>query len=50
MEFGTTTGELSAVSDWLVERGVTPVGMEATGVCIGNRWIGVLEGVIGEAW
>ncbi|MEW6154520.1 MAG: hypothetical protein AB1673_11110 [Actinomycetota bacterium] len=32
-EFGTTTSRLLALSDWLVERGVTLVGMEATGVC-----------------
>ena len=31
-EFGTTTSQLLALSDWLVERGVTVVGMEATGV------------------
>ncbi len=31
-EFGTTTSQLEALSDWLVERGVTLVGMEATGV------------------
>jgi hypothetical protein len=31
-EFGTTTSQLLALSDWLVERGVTLVGMEATGV------------------
>ena len=31
-EFGTTTSQLLALSEWLVERGVTLVGMEATGV------------------
>jgi transposase len=31
-ELGTTTGELLGLRDWLVERGVTLVGMEATGV------------------
>jgi transposase len=31
-EFGTTTSQLLALSGWLVERGVTLVGMEATGV------------------
>jgi len=31
-EFATTTGELLALSDWLVERRITLVGMEATGV------------------
>jgi transposase len=30
--FGTTTGELLRLLDWLVERGVTHVVMEATGV------------------
>jgi hypothetical protein len=31
-QFGTTTSQLLMLSDWLVERGVTLVGMEATGV------------------
>src|SRR5882724_6679950 len=31
-EFRTTTSQLLQLSDWLVERGVTLVGMEATGV------------------
>ncbi len=31
-EFGTTTSQLLALSDWLVERRVELVGMEATGV------------------
>jgi transposase len=31
-EFGTKTGELLELRDWLVEKGVTLVGMEATGV------------------
>jgi len=31
-EFGTKTGELLDLRDWLVEQGVTLVGMEATGV------------------
>ncbi|MGH9094863.1 MAG: IS110 family transposase [Acidimicrobiales bacterium] len=31
-EFRTTTSQLLVLSDWLVERGVTLVGMEATGV------------------
>jgi hypothetical protein len=30
--FGTTTSELLALSEWLSERGVTHVAMEATGV------------------
>ncbi len=44
-EFATTTGELLALSDWLIERRVTLVGMEATGVywsrctgCWRPRW------------
>ncbi len=31
-EFGTKTGELLSLRDWLSEQGVTLVGMEATGV------------------
>jgi hypothetical protein len=31
-EFGTTTAQLEALSEWLLARGVTLVGMEATGV------------------
>ena len=31
-EFRTTVSQLVVLSDWLVERGVTVVGMEATGV------------------
>ncbi len=31
-EFRTTTSQLLLLADWLVERGVTLVGMEATGV------------------
>ena len=31
-EFGTTTNELLALSDWLASLGVT-LGMESTGVC-----------------
>jgi transposase len=31
-EFGATTGELLALADWLVERGVTQVAMESAGV------------------
>jgi transposase len=30
--FGTTTGQLLALRDWLVAEGVTLVGMESTGV------------------
>lgn len=32
VQFGTTVSQLTALSAWLVERGVTLVGMEATGV------------------
>jgi len=31
-EFGTTVSQLLLLSDWLTERGVTLVAMEATGV------------------
>ena len=31
-EFGTTTSQLLKLADWLAERRVTLVGMEATGV------------------
>jgi hypothetical protein len=31
-QFGSTTSQLLALADWLVERQVTLVGMEATGV------------------
>jgi len=31
-QFGSTTSHLLALADWLVERQVTLVGMEATGV------------------
>jgi transposase len=48
-EFATTTGELLALSDWLVERRVTVVGMEATGVYWKPvHW--VLEGAVPEVW
>ena len=30
--FGTTTGELLALADWLMREGVTHVAMESTGV------------------
>jgi transposase len=50
--FGTVTRELAALRDWLVERGVSHVGMESTGV----YWVPVyrmLEGhvdlVVGNA-
>ena len=41
--FATTTRELLALSDWLIERGCTLVGMEATGVYWKPVWH-VLEG------
>lgn len=48
-EFRTTTSQLLALSDWLVERGVTFVGMEATGVYWKPvHWI--LEEAIDEVW
>ncbi len=48
-EFGTTTCQLLALSDWLVERGVTVVGMEATGVYWKPvHW--VLEEAIKSVW
>ena len=49
VEFGTTTSQLLLLSDWLVERGVTLVGMEATGVYWKPvHW--VLEGTIERVW
>ncbi len=48
-EFGSTTSQLLALSDWLVDRDVTLVGMEATGVYWKPvHW--VLEDAIGEVW
>jgi transposase len=48
-EFGTTVSQLLALGDWLCERGVTRVGMEATGVYWKPvHW--VLEAVIAEVW
>ena len=48
-EFGTTTSQLLALADWLSERQVTLVGMEATGVYWKPvHWI--LEDVIAEVW
>jgi len=41
--FGTTTSQLLALSDWLTERGVTQVAMEATGVYWKPVWH-ILEG------
>ena len=48
-QFGTTVSQLTALSAWLVERGVTLVGMEATGV----NWKPVhwvLEDDIDQIW
>ena len=48
-QFGTTTSQLLALSDWLVERGVSLVGMEATGVYWKPvHW--VLEETIETVW
>jgi transposase len=48
-EFATTTGQLLALSDWLVERQIALVGMEATGVYWKPvHW--VLEATIDEVW
>ena len=48
-QFGTTTSQLEALSAWLVERGVTLVGMEATGVYWKPvHW--VLEEAIEQVW
>ena len=48
-EFATTTSQLLALADWLVEREVTLVGMEATGVYWKPvHWI--LEDVIERVW
>ena len=48
-QFGTTVSQLTALSAWLVERGVTLVGMEATGVYWKPvHW--VLEDDIDQIW
>ena len=48
-EFGTTVSQLTVLSAWLVERGVTLVGMEATGVYWKPvHW--VLEDEVAEIW
>ncbi len=48
-QFRTTTSQLLLLSDWLVERGVTLVGMEATGVYWKPvHWI--LEDAIEAVW
>jgi transposase len=47
--FGTTTSQLLELADWLTERKVTLVGMEATGVYWKPvHW--VLEGSVPEVW
>ena len=35
--FGTTTGALLELADWLTTAGVTHVAMESTGGCCGSR-------------
>ena len=48
-EFRTTTSQLLLLAAWLVERGVTLVGMEATGVYWKPvHWI--LEDEIDQVW
>jgi len=48
-QFATTTSQLLKLSEWLVERGVTLVGMEATGVYWKPvHWI--LEDEIDQVW
>jgi len=48
-EFGTTTSQLLELADWLAQRRVTLVGMEATGVYWKPvHW--VLEGSVPEVW
>ena len=48
-QFRTTTSQLLLLSDWLVERGITLVGMEATGVYWKPvHWI--LEDAIEAVW
>ncbi len=48
-QFGTTTSQLLMLADWLAERRVTLVGMEATGVYWKPvHW--VLEGSVPEVW
>ena len=48
-EFRTTVSQLLVLSDWLVERAVTLVGMEATGVYWKPvHW--VLEDAIDQVW
>ena len=48
-EFGTTTSQLLELADWLNERKITLVGMEATGIYWKPvHW--VLEGQVPEVW
>lgn len=49
VEFGTTTSQLLALADWLAERKITLVAMEATGVYWKPvHW--VLEASVPEVW
>jgi len=49
IEFGTTTSQLLLLADWLAERQITLVGMEATGVYWKPvHW--VLEASVPEVW
>ena len=49
VQFGTTTSQLLVLADWLVERKITLVGMEATGVYWKPvHW--VLEDAVDEVW
>ncbi|MGH9032073.1 MAG: IS110 family transposase, partial [Acidimicrobiia bacterium] len=49
IEFGTTTSQLLGLADWLAQRRVTLVGMEATGVYWKPvHW--VLEASVPEVW
>ncbi len=49
VEFGSTTSQLLALADWLTERRVSLVGMEATGVYWKPvHW--VLEAHVAEVW
>jgi transposase len=49
VQFGTTTSQLLLLADWLIERRITLVGMEATGVYWKPvHW--VLEDAVDEVW
>ena len=47
--FATTTGGVAALAEWLAERAVTTVAMEATGVYWKPVYYG-LEGLFEELW